>query len=119
MFCMRFRAEWTDAPQKGDRVMVLWSLTEAEEKLAYKRSGDDTRSTIAELSKQSIRAIDGCKADWTRASVPGAVHILWNDLGTRCRQQIMNWYLKSHTLTSEQQQDFFVNCFAVRSAVGG
>lgn len=116
---MRFRGEWTDAPAKGDRVIVVWSLTEAEEKLAYKRAAGDSMRGFTELAKQTIRVIDGHKTDWTGASSPGSIHFLWNDLGTRCRQLVQNYYLKAHTLTSEQQQDFFANCFAVRSAVVG
>jgi hypothetical protein len=116
---MRFRSEWTDAPMKGDRWCMMWPLSEAEEKIAYKRSNGDASRAIAELTKASIRLIDGAKVDRTGASGPGNVAIFWAEVGTKMRQMLQNYYLKTHTLTPEEQQDFFANCFVVTTAVAG
>jgi hypothetical protein len=116
---MRFRADWTDAPQKGDRWCMMWTLSESEEKMAYKRSGGDSARVVMELAKATIRVIDGVKADRTGAMGIGSVNIFWAELGTKCRQMVTNYYLKSHTLSAEEQQDFFANCFVVTTAVAG
>jgi len=116
---MLFRAEWTDSPDKGDQWCMMWPLSEAEEKIAYKRSGGDPTRAITELAKCTIRVVNGVKADRTGASGPGNVNIFWAGLGTKLRQLIQNYYLKTHTLSSEEQQDFFANCFTVTTAVGG
>lgn len=116
---MLFRAEWTDAPTKGDRWCLMWPLSESEEKIAYKRSNGESSRAIVELAKASIRVIDAVKVDRTGASGPGNVNIFWADIGTKLRQMIQNYYLKTHTLSSEEQQDFFANCFVVSTAVAG
>lgn len=116
---MLFRAEWTDAPQKGDRWVMMWPLSESEEKLAYKRSNGESARAVAELTKATIRVIDGVKADRTGAIGPGNVNAFWAEAGTKLRQMMQNYYLKTHTLSVEEQQDFFANCFVVTTAVGG
>jgi len=116
---MLFRAEWTDAPAKGDRWCMMWPLSEAEEKIAYKRSNGEATKAIAELTKASLRIVDGVKADRTGTSAPGSVGVFWAEIGTKLRQMLQNYYLKTHTLSSEEQQDFFANCFVVTTAVGG
>lgn len=116
---MLFRASWTDAPQKGDRTCVLWSLSEAEEKMAYTRARGDALRSIGELAKQMIRVVDGQRADWTLGVGAGNVDRFWDDIGRKCCQMIQNYYLKTHTLSQEEQQDFFMNCLVVRTAVAG
>lgn len=116
---MRFRAEWTEAPQKGDRWCLMWTLSEAEEKAAYKRCAGDSTRALLELAKATIRVVDGVKADRTGAPGPGNVNAFWAELGVKLRQMIQNYYLKTHTLSPEEQQDFFANCFVVTTAVAG
>lgn len=116
---MKFLAEWTDTPQKGDRWIMMWNLSESEEKVAYKKAGGETQRAIAELAKATLRVIDGVKADRTGASGPGNVAILWAELGTGLRQIVMNYYLKTHTLSPEAQQLFFANFFVVTTAAAG
>lgn len=83
------------------------ALSESEEKIAYKRSGGDSTRAIAELTKMSIRLIDGVKADRTGATGPGNVNIFWAEIGTKLRQMLQNYYLRTHTLSQEEQTDFF------------
>lgn len=116
---MLFRAAWTDAPEKGDRWCMMWPLSEAEEKNAYKRTAGEGHRSIAELTKASIRIIDGVKADRTGPMSVGSVNMFWAQMGVKCRQLMMNYYLKTHTLSPEEQQDFFGSCFVVSTAVGG
>lgn len=115
---VRFRAAWTIRPEKGDRVCVLWPLTEADEKLALKRTRGEALRTIDELTKQIIRVIDGHKADWTGTRTAGTVNMFWDEIGPKCRQQLKNIYAKTHTLDLAETTDFFINCVAVRT-VGG
>jgi hypothetical protein len=116
---MLFRAEWTDAPAKGDRWVMMWPLSVAEEKMAYKRSQGDSTQAVNELAKATIRLIDGHKADRTGTVCPGSVNIFWAEIGTKLRQMIQSYYLKTHQLSLEEQQDFFSNCFVVTNAAVG
>lgn len=117
---MLFRPEITVC--QTERQCVLWSLSVSDEKLARKRTRGDSQSTFDELAKQTIRLIDGVKVDWTgKASVtkgPGSIDKFYEDIGPQYRQMILNAYHKTHTLSLEQQADFFLNCFVVRTAVG-
>jgi hypothetical protein len=115
---MQFRAKWTDKPHLGDRQVIMWSLSDADEKLAMKRTRGEHMRTITEAAKQCIRAIDGVSANWTGAFVLGNVDTFWNEIGGKCRQLIVNYYLKTHTLEAAEQLDFFANCLAVRRVAG-
>lgn len=114
----RFRAKWTDKPEKGDRWCMVWNLTEAEESASYKRCRGEQSRTFPELAKSTIRVVDGHVADRTGTGGPASVALFWNDIGTACRQLIQNYYLKTHTLNQEEQADFFANCLVVTTAVG-
>ena len=118
---IRFRANWTDTPDKGDRHCIIWSLSDADSKLALKRVAGEASRTLSELAKASIRAIDGAKADWSGRPGRGNVERFWDEIGEKCRQQLQNFYIKTHSLTAEEQADFFTSCMHVRSsvAVGG
>lgn len=116
---MLFRSQWTDRPSKGDRQCLMWPLSDADEKFALKRTRGDMSRGISELAKQMIRAVDGKKIDWAKNSGKDLENF-WDEIGAKCRQQIQNYYLKTHALTKDDQLDFFVNCLVVRtSKVGG
>lgn len=122
---MRFRAEWTDRPEKGDHHCLLWPLNVGDEKLALDRTMGKATRTLAELAMQSIRAADGKRADWTMTlfrKEPGNyfyVPHFWDEIGAKCRQMIINWYSKSHALNAEQLAEFFLKCFVVARVVSG
>lgn len=116
---MYFRGEWTDTPEDGDRWCMMWPLTEAEEKAAIKKGGGEQNAIISELAKSTIRVIDGLKVDKTGVTSPANLNMFWSKLGPRCRPLIKNYYYKTHTLSKEDQQDFFANCFVVMTAVAG
>lgn len=116
---MRFKAAWTDYPSKGDRQCILWTLTDNDEKHAAKRARGDSTRGIVELAKGCVRAMDGHRADWTTPVGPGSVDRFWNDIGTKCRQMVVNYYFKTHALSQEEQADFFTNNFvSLRVEVG-
>lgn len=110
------RAAWTDAPELGDRTCVLWNLNEADEKFALARTRGVAVRTIDEMAKQTIRAFDGKRVDWTRGA--RAVDRFWSEIGAKCRTMLKNLYLKNHVLKVEEQADFFTNCIAVRTVDG-
>jgi hypothetical protein len=113
---LRFRAHLTDDPSKGDRQVVLWNLTALDEKFAIKRCRGDAMRTVSEMAKQMIRAIDGVPVDWTGAKGPGNVDVFWDEIGSRYRQQMINYYVKTHALGPDETADFFANCIAIRTA---
>jgi len=116
---MVFRAKWTDRPERGDRWCLLWSLSDADEKLALKRTRGESARSIGELAKQSIRLIDGKRADWTKTLAEGYdVDRFWDEIGAKCRQRVVDFYLKMHSLKAEELTDFFENCLFVRKAGG-
>jgi hypothetical protein len=118
---MLFRARWTDRPDKGDRWCMMWPLSDAEEKLALRRTRGESSRSLSELAKQMIHLIDGKKADWSKSPGPDSMDVerFWNEIGGRCRQQITNLYVKTHTLSAEDQKDFIENCLVVRTATVG
>lgn len=115
---LRFRSEWTDVPGKGDRHCIVWNLSDAEERIALKRSGggDEPVSMATELAKQMIRAIDGHKADWSGVAGPGNIDVFWREIGSKCRQLVVRWYTQTHMLSDAERADFFENCVASRTA---
>ena len=113
---MRFRAPLTDAPAQGERHCIVWGLTSADEKLALKRTRGEAMRTISEMAKQMIRSIDGVRTDWTGKGGTGNVDVFWDEIGARFRQQLINYYIKTHSLTTPEQADFFENCIAIRTA---
>lgn len=118
---VRLKARWTDAPQKGDRSLILWPLSVNDEKLALQRTRGEQIRTLPELAKQTIRAVDGKRAGW--GGEPESTHYpverLWEEIGPKCRPMIINHHLKTHALDDEEQADFFLNCVVVRSSVAG
>ena len=114
---MLFKAAWTGRPELGDRDIIFWNLSVADEKLAKQaaRGGD----ALPELAKRMIRSIDGHKADWTGKKGLGSVDRLWEDIGGKCRPLIINAYWKTHSLEVEETAEFFLHCCTYRTAVGG
>lgn len=115
---LKFKAEWTDAPEKGDRQCIVWNLTDNDERIAIKRaSGGDAMMVAGELSKQMIRAIDGVKVNWMASKGPGCMDTFWSEMGSKCRQMVIRWYTQNHSLSEAEQADFFENCVAGKSVV--
>lgn len=109
---MRFKAKLTRAPHKGDRVLICWTLSDYEESEAYKRARGDNQRSLRELAKATIRVVDGFPADRSGKPSQAAVGATWNEIGPRCRQQVVAAYIRTHTMGAEDHADFFVNCYA-------
>jgi len=108
---MRFRPSWTLAPEKGERQIVCWQLTELEEHQAAQRARGDDRRMVHEMAKQCIRYIDGQRVNWTMTPGMGAnISAFWDEIGSACRKLVIHYYIKAHTLPDDDQLDFFSNC---------
>ena len=116
---LRFRAVNTDRPEKGDRQIIIWGLTDAEEKLALKATRGESARTVTEMAKRTIRAIDGVRADWSGKQGPGNVDRFWDEVGPKYRPLVINAYMKTHVLSREETADFFLECQHFMSAVPG
>ena len=117
---LRLKAEWTHKPSAGDRIVVLWALTDAEENRAAERAGATGAYRLyRECAKVMIRAIDGSKADWSSSGKNNDVRKFWTDIGPKCRELITNLYVRAHKFTGEELQDFFSNCLVVGTALHG
>ncbi len=112
---MRFRARLTDAPHKGERQCILWSLTEEDEKIAITRTWGNNALIPAEMGKMMIRAVDGRAVNWDGNPTPASGKHFWREIGAAYRQMIINNYLMTHTLKLEDRVDFFDDCLAVRT----
>lgn len=115
---MLFKKEWTGRPDLGDRDIIFWNLSVADEKLAKQaaRGGD----ALPELAKRMIRSIDGHKTDWTKGkNAVGSVDRFWEEIGGKCRPLIINSYWKMHSLEVEETAEFFLRYCTYRSAVAG
>lgn len=110
---IRFRSRWTDTPGKGDRTCVIWNLSVQDEKIAVNRANTQNTSVVRELSKQTIRYIDGKKVDWT-TGVHSKIERFWDEIGFACREKIAGLYSKNHSLTMEDEKDFFEHCICVK-----
>jgi hypothetical protein len=131
IYAMRFYAKLTETPKQGDRYCLMWSLTEADEKLAYRRTRGESTMAMNELSKQMVRVLgfvrpgvngkeyaEGAMVDWTNSPGLGNIARFWDAIGARCRTQIKNAYAKLHTMEVGDVVDFFTKCVAVRTVSG-
>jgi hypothetical protein len=112
VFFVRVRSHLTAARQKGDRILIVWGLSDGDEKLAFQRSLSDSNRAITELAKQTIRAVDGNAASWDGRPGPGSVDQLWRELGGKGRGQLVRLYTQLHVYDQSEQADFFENCVA-------
>lgn len=113
---MRFRAEWTDRPELGDRQCVVWNLSYGDEKFARRRAKGDADTVMDEQAKQMIRAIDGRRVDWTKPGGISNPDAFWEQIGKKCRLILVNHFMKVHVLDRREQVDFFTNCLVLRTA---
>lgn len=112
---IKFKPEWTDAPQNGERQCIVWGLTDIDEKLAFGRAMGDPNRAMGELTKQMIRAIDGVQVDWSGGGGPGSIDAWWREIGGKCRQMLSRIYTQMNVLPPEEQKDFFENCIELRT----
>ncbi len=107
---IRLKARWTAAQHKGDRVLIVWPNTDADDRLAYGRANGDGSRGVQELAKQMIRAVDGVPIDWSGRPGTGNPDQLWREIGPKGRTQMVRIYTQLHVLDMAGQADFFENC---------
>jgi hypothetical protein len=113
---LRFPPNLTDAPLKGERQCIVWSLSDGEEKIANDRTNGSSARAPAEFTKQMIRAVDGVQVDWSKAKGPGSLDEFWREVGPKCRNMLMRIYTQLHLASEDETRDFFESCVAVRTA---
>ena len=120
VWILRLKKEWTHRPSAGDRIVVLWALSDAEENRAAERASSmGAYRLYRECAKAMIRAIDGSKADWSASGKNNDVRKFWNDIGPKCRELITNTYMRAHKFSETELADFFSNCHVVATALHG
>lgn len=113
---LRFPAELTDAPEKGERQCIVWTLSDGEEKIAADRCEGKANRAPSEYSKQMIRAIDGAVVDWSKPRGPGSIDEFWREVGPKVRNILMRVYTQLHLASDDEVTNFFEQCVAVRTA---
>ncbi len=109
---VRLRAEWTDMPTEGDRLLICWPISYGDQQFAIRRAKGDPNVVTDELTKQMIRAIDGKPVDWTGGNKQNP-DVLWQQIGQKCRYLLTRLYLQNNTLSASETRDFFERCIAV------
>lgn len=118
---IRLRASWTDTPKKGDRVIIVWPITDAEEDAALERCRGKGFRVIPECTKAMIRAIDGKYPAWPgmrnieNESIP--IQSFYRDIGAKCRALLETIYTQTHRLDQDDLIDFFRSCMATRTVI--
>jgi len=115
---LRFRADMTDTPAKGERQAIIWSNNLGDQKLAIMRSDRDPNKMAEQMAKQMLRSVDGAVADWTGEPGIGNVDVWWDAIGPKCRSILDRLFVQLHVAKQEELADFFENCVAVRLAGG-
>jgi hypothetical protein len=114
---IRIRADLTMYPSKGDRQVILWALTDGDEKLAIGRSMANAARAGTEMAKQMVRAVDGERLNWTGdPSAPGIdVDRVWHEIGPKGRNLMQRLFTQLHAMNEVELVDFFENCIGVVS----
>lgn len=108
---IRFRAEWTDTPWKGERQCCLWSMGVGDKKIALMRSMGDHLRAQDEMLKQTLRIVDGGVV----SLADGSLDIWWDEIGEKCRTLLSRVFAQLHFLKPEQLDDFLAECVDTRS----
>lgn len=116
---VRIRAELTDAPWKGERQCICWSINLADERIALKRAMGDSLKLTDELTKQMIRSVDGFVANWDGLRGEDDIEVFWAEIGRKGRTILQRLFTQHHIPNPQQVADFFENCIAVRVASSG
>jgi hypothetical protein len=118
LWVVRMRANLTARPDLGDRICVLWNLSSQEEDAALRRCGGDSLKTLGELTKMTVRIVDGVLVDYSRKNPARAANVnaFWEDVGSAYRKALKSIYAKNHSLTPAETADFLSDCVAVASS---
>ena len=111
---LRLRPEWTMYPGKGERQIILWQLTDGDQKLAISRAMGDSNRLGIEMTKQMIRAADGMQINWTGdPSAPGIdIDRFWHEIGQKGRSLLHRITNQMCIMSEDEHADFFEHCIA-------
>jgi len=115
IIALRFFADTTDFPEKGDRQVIMWSLTLADERTALRRVQGRRELLQQEFTMQMIRAIDGMPVDWTRRNRAADPTVFFDEIGPKCREMMERIYNSHHNMNQEEQVAFFGRGIALLS----
>jgi len=111
---LRIRADLTMYPGKGERQVIIWQLTDGDQKLALSRSMGDTNRYAIEMTKQMIRAADGQQINWTGDPKSPGIDIerFWHEIGQKGRNLLHRVTNMMCVMNEEEHADFFEHCIA-------
>lgn len=111
---LRLRPEWTMYPGKGERQVIIWQVTDGDQKLAISRAMGDSNRLGIEMTKQMIRAADGQQINWTGdPSAPGIdIDRFWHEIGQKGRSILHRITNQLCVMSEEEHADFFAHCIA-------
>lgn len=111
---VRIRGELTMYPGKGDRQVILWPMTDGDQKIALGRAMGDRNRAAVEMTKQIVRAIDGQPVNWTGdPSAPGIdVDRFWHEIGPKGRNLLDRLFVQLNMMNEDELVDFFEHCIA-------
>lgn len=112
---VRIPAEMTDAPAKGERQAIIWTLSDGDERMASDRCKGEAGRASAEYTKQMLRAVDGTVVDWSKHKGPGSIDEFWREVGPKGRNLLTRLYAQLHMASDKELSHFFESCIAVRS----
>ena len=114
---MLFESDVCANPVAGDHHCLLWTLTDKEQGLAYKRTNGVSERAIMELAKGAIRSCDGHKVQWPPGcGIAGDIGAFWEAIGAKGRSMLVEWYVNTHAYTKEERVRFFGRCIATKRA---
>lgn len=116
---LRIPAAMTANPFYGDLWCACWPISETEEIIAHARSRGNPQRAISEMAKQTIRVVNGNKADWSGKKPAASVARFWAMIGPKGRQLVRNYYMRTHMVTDEEGALFFGQHFVTVTVSAG
>lgn len=115
---LRFRANQTSVPGRGERQAIVWELSPGDLEFARSRSQGDRNRFADQMTKQCIRAIDGKAVDWTTGGAINNPEQFWGEIGQGYRNLLQSMISKLNMLDAAETRDFLENCVALVIATG-
>lgn len=118
VFFLRFRANLTSVPGRGERQAILWEMSPGDLEFARTRSQGDRMKMVDQMTLQCIRAIDGLAVDWATGGAVNNPVQFWAEVGQGYRTLIQTLASQVNMLNAAETRDFLENCTALVIATG-
>lgn len=118
VFFLRFRADKTDVPGRGERQLIVWPLSVGDMEFARSRAQGDRLKFADQMTKQCFRAIDGKAVDWTTGGVVNNPEQFWGELGQGYRNLVQTLITQINILDAAETRDFLESCVSLVIATG-